>query len=175
MYDNTLLKESHKNGAAIQHYDPHINKWKDVYGAPRWFENIKYRIKPSEDKIMTAEEWDALPKHAKTSPLSEQVGYEEKYNCWCNRRPYDTDTTAYKIQKQCKTIEDLLLDKNRKYGDSAINPIRTFSKASNIEQINVRIDDKISRIASSQDDDTEDAELDLIGYLILKRIAKNAQ
>jgi len=30
----------------------------------------------------------------------------------------------------------------------------------------------LSRLRSGQGDDTEDAELDLIGYLILKRIAK---
>lgn len=77
------------------------------------------------------------------------------------------------IAKECDLIKELLLDKNRKYGDSAIHPIRIFSKADAIEQINVRIDDKLNRIIQSQDDDDEDAELDLIGYLILKRVSKN--
>ena len=81
--------------------------------------------------------------------------------------------TQKKISEMCDEIKTILLEKNRKYGDSAINPKRVFSKASPIEQINVRIDDKISRIMSAQDDDTEDAELDLIGYLILKRVAKS--
>ena len=80
-------------------------------------------------------------------------------------------TTQDQIFKICDEIKEILLGKNRKYGDSAINPVRIFSKANPIEQINVRIDDKISRIKSAQDDDTEDAELDLIGYLILKRVA----
>ena len=80
-------------------------------------------------------------------------------------------TTTDTIIKICDEIKIILLNKNRKYGDSAINPVRIFSKADSVEQINVRIDDKISRIKSSQDDDTEDAELDLIGYLILKRVA----
>jgi len=75
------------------------------------------------------------------------------------------------ITEQCGYVEKLLLEKNRKYGNSAIDPVRIFSKENSIEQLNIRIDDKLSRIASSQDDDTEDAELDLIGYLILKRIA----
>lgn len=78
------------------------------------------------------------------------------------------------IEQECYFIRDLLLDKNRKYGDSAVNPCRIFSRADAIEQINVRIDDKLSRIASAQDDDNEDAELDLIGYLILKRVAQRA-
>lgn len=69
-------------------------------------------------------------------------------------------------------IREMLLDKNRKYGDSALSPKRVFSKASAVEQINVRMDDKLSRLMSGQLDDTEDVELDLIGYIILKRIAK---
>jgi hypothetical protein len=76
------------------------------------------------------------------------------------------------IREECNGVRELLLEKNRKYGDSAINPVRIFSKADPVEQINVRIDDKLSRIKSAQDDDTEDPELDLIGYLILKRVAK---
>jgi hypothetical protein len=72
----------------------------------------------------------------------------------------------------CGEIQSILLEKNRKYGNSAIQPVRIFSKADPVEQIQVRIDDKLSRIKSSQDDDTEDAELDLIGYLVLKRVAK---
>lgn len=76
------------------------------------------------------------------------------------------------IKKECDSIKELLLEKNRKYGNAAIEPKRIFSSADPIEQINVRIDDKISRIGNMQKDETEDAELDLIGYLILKRVAK---
>lgn len=75
----------------------------------------------------------------------------------------------------CDEIRDTLLDKNRKYGNSALEPLRIFSRASAIEQLNVRADDKLSRIASAQDDDTEDPELDLIGYLILKRVHRAVQ
>lgn len=85
-----------------------------------------------------------------------------------------TNTQAL-IAKVCDEIKELLLEKNRKYGDSAINPKRVFSKASAIEQINVRLDDKISRLISGQEDDTEDVELDLVGYLVLKRVAKEVQ
>jgi len=74
------------------------------------------------------------------------------------------------IKGECELIRDILTEKNRKYGNSALQPCRVFSKAGTIEQINVRIDDKLSRIMSAQPDDTEDAELDLIGYLILKRV-----
>lgn len=72
-------------------------------------------------------------------------------------------------------IHSILLEKNRKYGDSALNPVRIFSKADASEQIKVRIDDKLSRIANQQSDDDEDAVLDLIGYLLLLRISQKRE
>jgi hypothetical protein len=80
--------------------------------------------------------------------------------------------TQQEIVEECNSIAEMLCEKNRKYGDSALNPVRVFSRCDALEQINVRIDDKLSRLRSAQGDDTEDAEMDLIGYLILKRIAK---
>lgn len=68
-------------------------------------------------------------------------------------------------------VRELLVEKNRKYGDSALNPSRIFSKQDAIEQINVRIDDKLSRKVSDQSDEDEDIDFDLLGYLILKLIA----
>lgn len=79
------------------------------------------------------------------------------------------------IRHECDTIRDMLVEKNRRYGNSALSPIRVFSKADPLEQIRVRIDDKLNRIVNRQDDDTEDAELDLIGYLVLKRVAERLQ
>jgi len=67
-----------------------------------------------------------------------------------------------------------LLLKNAAYGDSALNPVRIFSKADAVEQIKVRFDDKISRLSRGSDAG-EDVELDLIGYLILLRAAKERQ
>lgn len=81
-------------------------------------------------------------------------------------------STQQAIVEECNWISEMLCEKNRKYGDSALDPVRVFSRCDALEQINVRLDDKLSRLRSGQWDDTEDAELDLIGYLILKRIAK---
>lgn len=75
------------------------------------------------------------------------------------------------IKNVCDEICNLLISKNQKYGNSALEPKRIFSRSDTIEQINVRIDDKLSRIANRKDDEDEDVELDLIGYLILKRVA----
>ena len=69
-------------------------------------------------------------------------------------------------------ITNMLIEKNRKYGNSALEPQRIFSKASAVEQIKVRIDDKLSRMKNQQNDEDEDVISDLIGYLILLKIAK---
>ena len=82
-----------------------------------------------------------------------------------------TDTQLV-IAEVCDEIKELLLDKNRKYGDSAINPIRILSKSSNTEKILVRIDDKLNRIKNMQSDEDEDVITDLIGYLVLYKVAK---
>ncbi len=71
----------------------------------------------------------------------------------------------------CDQLKELLLEKNRKYGDSALNPMRVFSKASPIEQIKVRLDDKLSRLRNAQDDEDEDVLTDLIGYTVLYKVA----
>jgi hypothetical protein len=77
-----------------------------------------------------------------------------------------------KIANTCDKIKNLLLEKNKKYGNSAISPLRVFSKASPVEQILVRIDDKLSRIKTSGlSTPDEDTLQDLIGYLVLLTIA----
>ena len=87
-----------------------------------------------------------------------------------------TDTQA-RIRDICDDVKELLLYKNSKYGDSAINPVRVFSKSSAYEQILVRIDDKINRIMKGQNllQDDEDVVMDLIGYLVLLKIALETQ
>ena len=72
------------------------------------------------------------------------------------------------ISDACDEIKVFLLNKNDSYGNSAFDPIRCFSKADTIEQINIRMDDKISRLMRGQASG-EDVEKDLIGYLLLKQ------
>ena len=82
--------------------------------------------------------------------------------------------TAALIAKICDDIRDLLLKKNQAYGNSALEPIRVFSKASSCEQILVRIDDKLNRIKQGANILSEDEDVlqDLIGYLILLKVWK---
>lgn len=87
-------------------------------------------------------------------------------------RLLDTQTHISMI---CDQVKELLLEKNKKYGDSALNPARVFSQASPVEQILVRIDDKLNRIKQGAGllANDEDVIMDLIGYLVLLKIALN--
>ena len=79
------------------------------------------------------------------------------------------------IKKVCEELTEFLLAKNKAYGDSASNPVRIFSKAGPLDQLDIRIDDKLSRIARGNEFDGDDTELDLIGYLVLKRAIKRKE
>ena len=78
-----------------------------------------------------------------------------------------------KISSICDDIKELLIHKNRKYGNSALKPNRIFSKCSATEQLLVRIDDKLNRIMKGAGllATDEDVVNDLIGYLVLLKIS----
>jgi hypothetical protein len=79
------------------------------------------------------------------------------------------------INEVCDNICSMLLEKNKAYGNSIFEPMRIFSKLSTIEQIDVRIDDKLSRIARGHEYQGDDTIKDLIGYLILKLVQKKLE
>lgn len=81
-------------------------------------------------------------------------------------------TTQNDIVRVCTDISVMLQEKNTAYGDSALDPVRVFSKANAIEQLLVRIDDKLSRFARGSDYPGDNDIDDLIGYLVLLKIAK---
>ena len=73
-------------------------------------------------------------------------------------------------------IRDLLIAKNKKYGNSALEPLGVFSQLSAKEGLLVRIDDKLKRIKNgSLNKDDEDVINDLIGYLVLLKIHANQE
>lgn len=95
---------------------------------------------------------------------------------------YDADKFERDVRSVLEDIADLLVDKNKKYGDSALNPQRIFSTTSTIEQIDVRIDDKLSRIKNMNTNNIEDVKesvadsiKDLVGYLVMREIATRRQ
>ena len=75
------------------------------------------------------------------------------------------------IAAECDALRDMLIAKNVAYGNSALDPVRIFSRASAEEQILVRLDDKLSRIARGSAAG-EDVVLDMLGYLVLLRVAR---
>ena len=85
--------------------------------------------------------------------------------------PNTSEQVARLIEQECDSIKALLLAKNRAYGNSALDPVRIFSKADPVEQIRVLIDDKLSRLSRGSAAG-EDVEQDLLGYLVLLRVAR---
>ena len=76
-----------------------------------------------------------------------------------------------RIWNACHEIAQLLIEKNISYGDSALSPNRIFAQSDNVEQLKVRIDDKLNRVKNNQGYAGDNDVDDLIGYLILLKIA----
>ena len=71
-----------------------------------------------------------------------------------------------KIVEVCDSMKDLLLYKNQKYGDSALNPNNIFYKGDSTNSIKIRLDDKIGRIKNCEEIRVNDV-CDIIGYCTL--------
>ncbi len=85
---------------------------------------------------------------------------------------HEKEAFAAKLDSIAKTITDLLKEKNKAYGNTALNPPKIFSKLNATEAICARLDDKISRIQNKGiNDKTEDTVDDLIGYLFLLKMS----
>jgi len=81
---------------------------------------------------------------------------------------------AVQVTQALEEIRDLLIAKNQKYGNSALEPLGVFSQLSAKDGLLVRIDDKLKRIKNgSLERDDEDVVNDLIGYLVLLKIIGN--
>jgi len=83
-------------------------------------------------------------------------------------------TAQAHIVTVCNEIRDMLIAKNQAYGNSFADPVGIFAGSMHpMDQLNVRIDDKLKRIKNGDPDfNGEDPELDIIGYLILKRVLR---
>ena len=81
---------------------------------------------------------------------------------------------SVQVTQVLNEIKDLLIAKNQKYGNSALEPLGVFSKLDAKEGLLIRIDDKLKRIKNgSLERDDEDVINDLIGYLVLLKIIDN--
>lgn len=80
--------------------------------------------------------------------------------------------TQEKIVDVLDGMEDLLLYKNSKYGDSAINPKKIFYKGDSTNSILIRLDDKIGRVMSNPNENPRVNDVcDIIGYCTLLLIS----
>lgn len=76
--------------------------------------------------------------------------------------------TQQKLSDVLDGMKNLLLYKNRKYGDSAINPKKIFYKGDSTNSILIRLDDKLGRVMSNTDDKPRVNDVaDIIGYCTL--------
>lgn len=82
------------------------------------------------------------------------------------------NSTELAILNECNRLAAMLIEKNRSYGNSALDPVRIFSQANNVEQLKVRLDDKLSRFARGKEYQGDNDLDDLMGYLVLLSIAQ---
>ena len=76
--------------------------------------------------------------------------------------------TQEKIIAITGAMQDLLLYKNQKYGDSALSPKQIFYKGDAISSILIRLDDKLGRIMSNTESAPRINDVaDIIGYCTL--------
>jgi len=82
----------------------------------------------------------------------------------------------FELKKQIKAT---LIEKNKLYGDAALNPKRIISKAPSSEGIAIRLDDKINRILNGPVDGKTKKKVfrkndvfDIMGYCILYMISR---
>ena len=82
--------------------------------------------------------------------------------------------TQMKLVDVLDGMKDLLLYKNKRYGDSAINPKKIFYKGDSTNSILIRLDDKIGRVMSNTDDKPRVNDIaDIIGYCTLLLVSMN--
>ena len=82
-----------------------------------------------------------------------------------------TDTQT-KLVDVLDGMKNLLLYKNKKYGDSAINPKNIFYKGDATNSILIRLDDKIGRVKSNTEEQPRVNDVaDIIGYCTLLLIS----
>ncbi len=124
--------------------------------------------KTTPDKLPPAEPVRFPMSHEKLAQEFSQVDFSAARKIAPDN--HSPSTMSARIAAVCDHIKKILQEKNRSYGNSVGEPVRIFSQADPIEQINVRIDDKLSRLISGSEYPGDDTELDLIGYLILKRV-----
>ena len=77
-----------------------------------------------------------------------------------------------KIKQKCDEIRDLLLEKNRSYGNAVFNKGVLFD-VEPMYAIQARINDKLNRIKSKNNYLSENDLMDITGYFILLQVLRD--
>lgn len=132
-------------------------------------------VAPADDRPEATPPWDAVDERLRSMLCPTAARTREGVMQACGGPAlYETQRA---IVQQCDKLAALLLEKNRAYGNSALEPKRIFSRAPSVEQIKVRIDDKLARMSTGRplpDESLDDTTRDLAGYLILLLVARAA-
>ncbi|EPF37667.1 hypothetical protein [Treponema denticola] len=76
--------------------------------------------------------------------------------------------TQNKIIEILEAMKELLLCKNRMYGDSALKPKNIFYKGDAVSSVLIRLDDKLGRIMANENETPRVNDIaDIIGYCVL--------
>lgn len=104
---------------------------------------------------------------------SDDIKLSDEYMHTHMKEALYTDTQQ-KLIDVLDGMKNLLLYKNKKYGDSAINPKQIFYKGDATNSILIRLDDKIGRVMSNPDDKPRVNDVaDIIGYCTLLLVSMN--
>ena len=138
---------------------------------------VRTRIVPKEDYYPEPANSVEFPFIDEPIPLTK----EEEVKEVIDRRqeeikmtiPLIADTDSQKrIVEITEGMKDLLLYKNKKYGDSALKPKHRFYKGDSTNSILIRLDDKIGRIESNTNELPRVNDVaDIIGYCTLLLIS----
>ncbi len=149
----------------------HGRRARDKYDANRFTEDLETALGVVRQRVIEARRTSAAQPH-----LPEGISMQE-----ATLRVVES-LVLRKLTGEFEELLDIVIDdtrtmllqKNAAYGDSALSPVRVFSKASLTEQLLVRLDDKVSRLARGSAAG-EDVAGDMLGYLVLVLIAENRE
>jgi len=80
--------------------------------------------------------------------------------------------TQKQIRELCDAMRDFLLEKNKRYGDAALQPAKIFSNLDAADSIKIRLDDKLNRIINNRHSEPRANDVcDVIGYCFLLLIS----
>lgn len=108
---------------------------------------------------------DEYQYHPDINLLYDSYIFDYDYKDW------DEKSTSWKINFVATLLSKVLKRKNEKYGDSALNPNKIFSKLEADNSILIRLDDKMNRIINADELRLNDF-FDVMGYMWLYIITR---